>query len=305
MDLKRLKAFLAIVETGTFAAAADELRSAQSTISASIGILERELSVELFDRSARTAVLTAAGRALVPEAKELLRREALTRRLVQDASTSLSGELRLGVISSVAPVPLPRVLQRFTAAHPQVRLRVLSDAIGTQGLIERLHRSDLDLAIVAGPLPGGTRADERVIEELAAGDLVCIVRRDDPLAEGRSVRLDQIAERRWVEAPPGQVNRFTTDAAFAAARLQRTVALEIGNSAEVPDYVAAGIGVAVVSDYVVRTRDDLVALPISGAKLRWSIGIARLRERDSAVMQALWNELVETVRIQPLQQPSG
>ena len=109
------------------------------------------------------------GRALVPQARELLRRAALTRQLVQDADARLDGELRLGVVSPTNPVPLPEIIQCFSATNPHVTLRVTS-SVGT-----RLHRSELDLAIIAGPLPDRFMYPWRVISQLVTGNLVCVV----------------------------------------------------------------------------------------------------------------------------------
>lgn len=291
MDIKRLDTFLAIVDTGTFAAAADEMRTGQSSVSASIRVLERDLGAQLFDRSARTAVLTAAGRALVPRARALSREAALTRRLVQEAEKQLSGELRLGVISSIDPFPLPRILREFTATHPLVWLRVLTDSVGTYGLLDRLQRSELDLAIVAAPFPqfGDT---ELITAQLAAGELVCITAPDDPIAERRHLELGDVAGRTWIEAPAGQTNRASTDAAFAAAHLTRTVSVEIGVPSDVPDYVAAGVGLAFVPDFLVQGRDDVRILPLQDARLHWSTTLTRLPERDSELIRACWEAVV-------------
>lgn len=291
MDLRRLEAFLAIVDTGTFAGAADKLDTVQSTVSASIRVLERDLGVQLFDRSGRTATLTSAGVALVLEARELLRRAALARRVVLDAATQLHGELRIGVISSTTPVPLPQILRRFTTDHPRVTLRVLSDAIGSSGLMARLATSELDLAIMGFPRSG--TEGRFVAAQLAAGDLVGIVARDDPLAVRETVELADLVDRPWVESPVGQANRGITDEAYAAARLSRTVAVEIGNSAEVPNYVAAGVGVAIVPDFLVRDRSDVRVLRLADASLHWGIALVRLPERTSALVDAFWKAAVD------------
>lgn len=293
MDLRRLTAFLAIVDTGTFAAAADALGTGQSTISSGIRVLERDLGVALFDRSARTAVLTAAGHALVPRARLLLREADLTRALVRDAGRDVAGTLRLGVISPTDPVPLPALLREFTRRHPAVSLRILSDAVGTVGLLDRLHRCELDLAVVAGPFPAPPPA-EPVTAPIASGNLVCITAPHDPLTAHPQVAPAELADRPWVEAPVGQANRTTTDAAFAAARLSRTVVVEVGAPADVPGYVAAGIGIAFVPDFLVRGRSDVRVLATPALRLRWNVLLARLPERDTPLITAAWSILTET-----------
>lgn len=286
--------FLGVVDAGTFAGAAARLGFVQSTISAGITALERDLGVQLFDRTSRTASLTTAGRALVPEARALTARAALARRVVQDADRTLSGQLTVGVINSIRPIPLPRALARLNAAHPGVGIRVLSDAIGSAGLVERLRRSELDAIIASGDLTD-EQARDLLVTPLCTGALVCAVGVGDAL-HPQALRLAEIADHRWIESPLGQANRSITDAAFGRAGLARQVVAEVADPADVPEYVAAGLGIAIVPDFLVAARDDLRVLPVLDAELRWSIAAIRLAHRQSAVLDEFWRELLATVR---------
>ncbi|AHK35709.1 hypothetical protein OPAG_06592 [Rhodococcus opacus PD630] len=294
MDLRRVEMFLGVVDAGTFAGAAARLGFVQSTISAGITALERDLGVQLFDRTSRTASLTTAGRALVPEARALTARAALARRVVQDADRTLSGQLTVGVINSIRPIPLPRALARLNAAHPGVGIRVLSDAIGSAGLVERLRRSELDAIIASGDLTD-EQARDLLVTPLCTGALVCAVGVGDAL-HPQALRLAEIADHRWIESPLGQANRSITDAAFGRAGLARQVVAEVADPADVPEYVAAGLGIAIVPDFLVAARDDLRVLPVLDAELRWSIAAIRLAHRQSAVLDEFWRELLATVR---------
>ncbi|KXF52644.1 hypothetical protein AXA44_47000 [Rhodococcus sp. SC4] len=303
MDLRRVEMFLGVVDAGTFAGAAARLGFVQSTISAGITALERDLGVQLFDRTSRTASLTTAGRALVPEARALTARAALARRVVQDADRTLSGQLTVGVINSIRPIPLPRALARLNAAHPGVGIRVLSDAIGSAGLVERLRRSELDAIIASGDLTD-EQARDLLVTPLCTGALVCAVGVGDALHPHQALRLAEIADRRWIESPLGQANRSITDAAFGRAGLARQVVAEVADPADVPEYVAAGLGIAIVPDFLVADRADLRVLPVLDAELRWSIAAIRLARRRSAVLDEFWRELLATVRgHDPARQP--
>nr|AIU93940.1 hypothetical protein LRS1606.506 [Rhodococcus sp. NS1] len=293
VDLRRVEMFLAVVDAGTFAAAADDLGYVQSTISAGIGALERELGVPLFDRRTRTAMLTPAGSALVPEARELLARVALTRQIVRDADRSLAGELRIGVISSTRPVGLPRVLAGFHTRHRQVRLRVLADAVGTPGLIERLRRSELDLVIASGQLTAD-QAEGMTVEQLHTGRLVCIVADTDTSVQPGE--LADLADRAWIEAPEGQANRTIIDEVFRRAGLRRTIIAEIADSDEVPGYVAAGLAVAFVPDFIAAGAEGIRVVDIEGVDPQWSIAAIRLDRRNPPPVQAFWDHLVHASR---------
>lgn len=264
----------------------------QSTVSTTIKTLEKELGVRLFDRSARTAVLTAAGHAFVPRARKLLDDLALTREHLLDVSHSLGGRLRVGTIGSIEPIALPAVLKRFGDANPYATLEVLSDSVGTAGLVERLRRSEIDIAFIASRLPERVRTetDWLTMTLLAEGELVFIASPDHPFAQRTDLTLPEVASQTWIESPAGQTNRTITDEAFRRAGLNRTVNLEVAEPSKVPNYVAAGIGIAIVPDFIAATRHDVRTLNVRGQALTWSIAIARHRERTSPLMTAFWSE---------------
>ncbi|MBY6681512.1 LysR family transcriptional regulator [Rhodococcus sp. BP-316] len=295
MDSRLLDTFLAVVETGTFAAAAAHMHTVQSTVSASIKALEHDLRVQLFDRSARTARLTPAGQALVPRARAILDELELTRTSLQDIASGLNGVLRVGAIGSTEPIGLPAALKRFGDANPHVTLHVLSDAVGTAGLVERLLRSEVDVAFLAGRFPGAVPADAHrkiILEILAEGPLVIIAAPDHPLAGRSGLDLSDVASETWIESPTGQTNRMVTDEVFTARGLHRVVNLEVAEPTQVPNYVAAGIGIAVVPDFIAAHRRDVQILDIVGPPLRWSIAIARHHSRTSLLLEAFWDEFV-------------
>ncbi|GGG27098.1 LysR family transcriptional regulator [Rhodococcoides trifolii] len=298
MDFRHLETFLAVVEQRTFAAAAEEINTVQSTVSANIKALEREMRAALFDRSARTAVLTPAGRALVPRAKALVDQLALTRKELSDIGDSIGGRLRVGTIGSTEPIELPKVLKQFGDANPHVILEVLSDSVGTAGLVERLRRSEIDIAFIANRLPDrpGPVHDWLVRTLLAEGDLVFIASPGHPLVERTDLQLADLASQIWIESPSGQTNRTITDEAFRAAGLSRTVNLEVAEPAKVPNYVAADIGIAAVPDFIAHDRTDVRVLRVEGVKLKWSIAIARHSERSSTLIEAFWNQFEERAR---------
>lgn len=292
MDFRHLDTFLAVVETGTFAAAAERVNAVQSTVSTNVRALEKELGARLFDRSARTAILTPAGHALIPRARKLLDDLALTRKHLSDVADSTAGKLRVGTIGSTEPIALPAVLKQFGDANPYATLEVLSDSIGTAGLVERLRRSEIDIAFIASRLPDRTRpeADWLTTTLLAEGALVFIAPPDHPFVQRTDLTLPDVASQTWIESPAGQTNRTITDEAFQRAGLSRIVNLEVAEPAKVPNYVAAGIGIAIVPDFIAAERQDVHTLDVGDQDLKWSIAIARHRERTSPLMEAFWKQ---------------
>ncbi|WP_198298438.1 LysR family transcriptional regulator [Bordetella genomosp. 8] len=149
MHIRQLETFIRIVDTGSFAAAAQALHATQSTISARMRELEATLGVALFDRSGHRAVLTPRGRALLPRARQMVGLAADVARDIGDAR-SASGIVRLGVAGLVAMTWLPRLMAALRERFPAVTVQL--EIALTTPLVDRLASGELDLAIATGPV---------------------------------------------------------------------------------------------------------------------------------------------------------
>lgn len=125
MELRNLRTFLSIVDQGSYQRAALALGYTQSTVTAQIQQLERELGVPLFERVGRRMELTQAGRQAVPQARELVLGADRLSRLGQE-SEQLSGELRVDMAETLLCYRIQPVLRAFRALAPQVRLIIRS-----------------------------------------------------------------------------------------------------------------------------------------------------------------------------------
>jgi DNA-binding transcriptional LysR family regulator len=148
MEIRHLETLLRIVETGSFAAAAEALCATQSTVSARIRELERSLGVELFDRSQHRARLTPKGQELLAPAREIVALAARVRHQIGDEH-ALTGVVRMGVVGLVAITWLPRLMTAIRMQYPGVS--VMLDIALTALLVDKVRDGDLDLAIVTGP----------------------------------------------------------------------------------------------------------------------------------------------------------
>jgi DNA-binding transcriptional LysR family regulator len=149
MDIRQLETLLRIVETGSFAGAADALSATQSTISARIGALERSLGVVLFDRSSHRARLTPKGQELLKPAREIVALAARVRHQIGDTQ-ALTGTIRMGVVGLVAQTWLPKLMSAVRERYPAVN--VVLDIALTASLVGKLRDGEIELAIVTGPV---------------------------------------------------------------------------------------------------------------------------------------------------------
>lgn len=147
MNIKQLKTFVQVVDQGSFAAAAEVLHITQSTVSSRVKDLEFYFGVDLFDRSAHRAQLTAKGRELYGMSQQVVFMVDSLRLKIGNAE-ALTGTLRLGVVGFAASTWLPAVIAELRIRHP--RLVVQVEVALSRVLTERLRESFLDAAIVAG-----------------------------------------------------------------------------------------------------------------------------------------------------------
>ncbi len=134
MELRQIEHFIAVAGEMSFTRAAERAHVVQSALSTSIAKLERELGVELFDRSRQRISLTAAGEAFRPHAYEVLHAARAAAESAGKFRGSLMGTVEFGSLISYGPVDVARALGDFHRAHPFVRLRLRLSQAGASAL---------------------------------------------------------------------------------------------------------------------------------------------------------------------------
>ncbi|HWU59201.1 MAG TPA: LysR family transcriptional regulator [Microbacteriaceae bacterium] len=286
MELRQLEHFLAVAEERHFTRAADVLRISQSGLSASIRALETELGTTLFTRSTRRVELTQAGAALMEESIRTLASASAARDAVAAIRDVLSGTLTVGTEECLGVVNLPEQLARFRENHPGVSIRL--GFAGTAQLLEDLAAGRIDLALLAvcSPTPQGVR-----LAPLSTEPFVVLCSPRHRLAAERSVRIADLAAETFVGFQDDWAARVLANRAFAAEGLDHSVELEVNDVHTLLDLVGYDLGVAVVPAHFAHKRPDrLVAVPVSGSALDWTVAIA-MPERPSPAARALLGQL--------------
>ena len=137
MDLRQAAYVVAVVDHGTFTAAAASIPVSQPALSQAIASLERELGTELFHRIGRQVVLTPAGEAFVEPARRMLRDAEIARAAVGQVAGLTRGRLDVVALPTLVVEPLVDLVGRFRAAHPNVLVRISEpeDADGVAALV--------------------------------------------------------------------------------------------------------------------------------------------------------------------------
>jgi DNA-binding transcriptional LysR family regulator len=276
MELRHFEYFVAVAEERSFTRAAARLHVVQSGVSAVIKALERELGAELLERTSKRVALTDAGEALLPRA---------ARDAVDEVRGGVRGTVRIGTLTSVGMIDVPALLGRFHRAYPEVRLQLAVSSRGSVGLLEGLVDGSIDLAIasVPGRPPAGVHVRQTHHEQLHL-----VLPEGHRLAAAGEVTIADLAGEAFVDFPEGYGNRFVVDRAFAAAGLQRHVAIQVMDIASGASFVREGLGVSFLPQFAVPDRRGLVVRPLAGSDLDWPLGLAvSALQAPSAATRAL------------------
>lgn len=278
-----LEYFVAVAQDESFTRAAERTHAAQSTVSAGIRALETELGAALFERDTRRVSLTSAGAAALPHARALLEQLGALRDAASEGG-ALHGTLRVGTLTNVVPgMRLSEVLGRFHARHPGVDLQLAPSPTGSAGLSRELVDGRIDLAFLGG---APARHEGLETERLGESVFVALVPEASALAADETIPLDVLGREPFIDTPAGFGNRAALDVALAARGLVRRTTIEIADVAQMPHFVAAGLGVACLPSSLVAPGIPGVAVRPLDVRIDWELLVAT-RRRPSAAARAL------------------
>lgn len=179
VDLRLVRYFLAVVDHGGITKAAQALYIAQPSLSQAIRALERELGVELFDRSGRQLTLTSDGEAFAGPARNILIAADSARAKVRSVRDLVAGRLEIATVSTLAVDPMADLTSRLLSRHPDILVNVL-DPGSPAGVVSRVRRGKAEFGLVELPVKGDEVLQSRelweqeitlVLPPVLAGDL--------------------------------------------------------------------------------------------------------------------------------------
>ena len=265
MEIHQLRYALAVVDEGTFTAAAASCFVAQPSLSHAVHTLERELGVELFQRVGRRPRLTSAGEAFVPAARAVMRALDTVRAEVDAVAGVVAGHLDLVTLPTLAVDPVTPLVGAFRRAHPDVTVR-LAHPESVAALVNSVRSGESEVGITELPVD----ATRLHAVPLGRQELVAILPpgTDAP----QRIAVDALARHSLVTLPAGTSTRNMLDVAFESAGTHPTIAVETDQREAVVPLVLAGAGAAVVPSPMAEV-----------ARLQGAV-VAHLRP-------ALWREL--------------
>ena len=260
--LRQLRYLEALRLHGHFGRAAEHCHVTQSTLSAGLAELEELLGARLVERTKRRVLFTPLGNEVARRGNELLLQAEQLVELVKAAREPLSGPLRLGVIPTVAPFLLPRLVLPGKQAFPNLQL--ILQEVQTAGLVEQVLNGRLDCGLLA--LPYSTSGLE--VADLGEDPFLVTFRADHPLAGRERITTQDLDPDQLLLLEDGHCLR---DHVLAACRLPGGRRDEIRGTSlhTVVQMVASGIGVTLLPQMAVSQGLaeglGLVARPLADA----------------------------------------
>jgi LysR family hca operon transcriptional activator len=293
MELRHLRYFIAVAEQLSFSRAAEELHTAQPSLSQQIRALERELKTTLFERTHRYVALTTAGRLLLPEARAIVERvDALS--TLREASSHPRGPLRIASITASTIGVLPQVLPAYRERFPEVGISVETWTLeeDLRALVERR----VDVAFVRAPVD-----DARLEVEKVAKEQICLAIPDGhPLAALAEVPIGALNDYDIVgmrDEYTGGWNRQMNDA-FRKLGVVASTRFETRSLETMLGLVASNMGIAPCSA-IVRSMlvNGVTVRPLDPQCWLESLCLAWRRDRAEFPVIRSFREQVANARL--------
>jgi DNA-binding transcriptional LysR family regulator len=296
-DLRRLRAFHAVAEHGSFSAAGLELGYAQSVVSHHVAALERQLGLTLINRATRPVTVTAAGARLRHHAEIILGQVTAAEDDLRAIAGLESGTLKIGAFLSVCNTFLPTAVARFERAHPGVQLEI--EQLEEPAALRKLRSGDLDVAVV-WRIPGFSGPPDGFDElHLADDPYWLVLPARHRLGRHREVPLAELADERFI-APPASEHtvayRAMLEDLWSRAGIEPRTH-EVQDVTVARAMIAAGLSVGLLSELTMsEPRGDIAVRPIRGSDPSRRVAATWLRGRRVPAVARMVRYLAEAAQ---------
>jgi DNA-binding transcriptional LysR family regulator len=279
LSTDHLRAFIAVVEEGGFSNAAAKLHLSQSAVSMQVQLLEERIGATLFDRSKRPPRLTEVGRTVLAFGKQLVSTTGDLERYLQEFSSGVSGEVRVGAISSISADLLVPIVVQLLKTSPKLKISIMTQSRSL--LYDAVRHSRVDFAIVLSD----EKPEDLAVDVIRSERLCFAVSSRHFLHAKKTVSVKDLRTAAFVHSLEGREYTKMVERMLQRVGLRDfKVAMRVSNWESIQEAARTGIGVAVLPKFVIdRDRHQqgtrLYELPIEGIDSRADIMVVENPQR--------------------------
>jgi DNA-binding transcriptional LysR family regulator len=296
LNLAQIRAFVMVVDHGSFSAAARAMGISQPAVTMQVQALEADLGATLFDRAYRKIELTESGTSLLPRARKVLAELEAAREDLERMADTVTG--RLSIVASTTPGQylLPRLLGTFLKENPEVSIALA--VADTSQVVDAVAAGEADLGMT-GAVVKGARVD---FEPLGTDDIVMICPPGHRFAGAGAVALAEAVAEPFIMREEGSGTRQFAEDALREAGVDPAelhVVTELGTSEAIVSAVEGGMGLAVVSSWVACKALELgtvATVPVQGYPVARPLYVVTARGTLTRAAEAFLSYLREQMR---------
>jgi DNA-binding transcriptional LysR family regulator len=289
MDFDQLRTFLEVAKQGSFSRAGQKVFRSQSAVSAQIRQIESEYGERLLDRSGKTVRLTPAGEVFREYAQRMLSLRDESLRAVADHGNDPRGVLALGANEATCLYVLPNVFAEYLRLYPSVQVSIYRNF--SHKILERLDSGAIDVGIVTLPV----KMPMLKVRTIFRDRLVLMVSADNPLAQHDKVPISMVVEQPVILPRTGFTRRIM-DKLFRPYREKLHVRMELPSIGMIKSFVAAGLGVSLISESFARDEvqsGKVKLIALKDNELTRELGLAYRRNRSLPRAAEVFIELLQ------------
>lgn len=275
MELRLLRTFKAVADSGSFTQAASRIHLTQAAVSVHVRQLEEEVGAPLFLRVNKKLYLTEAGRALLGHAETIIRAHDDAKADLAAIGGPSRGRLRLGVASTaITAHPLPEILSEIKRKYALLDLSVVAGT--SEMIIEQILAGSIDVGLVSLPV----EASDVLTETLRSDRLVAAMSPQHKLARARVITGEELASEQLILGEKGGNTRRLIDLFFEKNKLEPKIVMELQRTEAIIKMVELGFGVTILprgSVYTHVARGTLHSVPVRDLDVKWEFGVAYLK----------------------------
>jgi DNA-binding transcriptional LysR family regulator len=264
VSIEHLRAFIAVFEENGFSNAAGKLHLSQSAVSMQVRLLEERIGATLLDRSKRPPRLTEIGRTVLDFGKQIVNTTGDLERYLHEFSSGISGEVRVGAISSISAYLLVPIVFQLLKKSPNLKISIMAQSRAL--LYDAVRHSGVDFAIVLSD----EKPESLAVEVIRSERLCFAVSSKHFLRSKRSVTIADLKTAPFVHSLEGREYTKMVDRLLQRMGLRDVkVAMRVSNWESIQEAARAGVGIAVLPKFVIERSQEqrgtkIYALPVQG-----------------------------------------